>query len=146
MLINPLRVDKVPERFPTIVQDAIVIGLFAIVATFVLDEKFMTTSAVGAVVVGFALQDTLGNMFSGLAIQIEKPFQVGHWIRAGDYEGNGHRGHLARDQGPHAPGQPRHGAQQRGRQGAGHELLRADRPVADRGRRRRARTTRRRMR
>jgi small-conductance mechanosensitive channel/CRP-like cAMP-binding protein len=86
-LINPLRVDKVPERFPTIVQDAIVIGLFAVVSTFVLDEKFMTTSAVGAVVVGFALQDTLGNMFSGLAIQIEKPFRVGHWIRAGDHEG-----------------------------------------------------------
>jgi small-conductance mechanosensitive channel/CRP-like cAMP-binding protein len=87
VLINPLRVDKVPERFPTIVQDAIVIGLFAIVSTFVLDEKFMTTSAVGAVVVGFALQDTLGNMFSGLAIQIEKPFRVGHWIRAGEHEG-----------------------------------------------------------
>jgi small-conductance mechanosensitive channel/CRP-like cAMP-binding protein len=87
VLINPLGVDKVPERFPTIVQDAIVIGLFAIVSTFVLDEKFMTTSAVGAVVVGFALQDTLGNMFSGLAIQIEKPFRVGHWISAGDHEG-----------------------------------------------------------
>jgi small-conductance mechanosensitive channel/CRP-like cAMP-binding protein len=88
VLINPLRVDKVPERFPTIVQDAVVIGLFAVVSTFVLDEKFMTTSAVGAVVVGFALQDTLGNMFSGLAIQIEKPFRVGHWIRAGDHEGS----------------------------------------------------------
>ena len=88
VLVNPLRVDKVPERFPTIVQDAIVIGLFGVVSTFVLDEKFLTTSAVGAVVVGFALQDTLGNMFSGLAIQVEKPFQVGHWIRAGDHEGS----------------------------------------------------------
>jgi CRP-like cAMP-binding protein len=48
----------------------------------------VTTSAVGAVVVGFALQDTLGNMFSGLAIQVEKPFRVGHWIRAGDHEGS----------------------------------------------------------
>lgn len=88
VLINPLRVDRVPERFPTIVQDAIIIGLFVVVSTFVLDEKFVTTSAVGAVVVGFALQDTLGNMFSGLALQIEKPFQVGHWISAGDNEGS----------------------------------------------------------
>lgn len=87
LAINPLRVDRVPERFPAIVQDAIVIGLFALVATFVLREKFLTTSAVGAVVVGFALQDTLGNMFSGLAIQVEKPFRVGHWIAAGEWEG-----------------------------------------------------------
>ena len=45
------------------------------VATFVFDDKLLTTSAVGAVVVGFALQDTLGNAFAGLAIQSEKPFQ-----------------------------------------------------------------------
>jgi len=38
-------------------------------------------------VVGFALQDTLGNLFSGLAIQIEKPFRVGHWISIGGREG-----------------------------------------------------------
>ena len=38
-------------------------------------------------VVGFALQDTLGNAFAGLAIQSEKPFQVGHWIRVGEFEG-----------------------------------------------------------
>ena len=69
------------------VQDAIVIGLFLIVATFVLDEKFLTTSAVGAVVIGFALQDTLGNMFSGLAIQVEKPFHVGNWVSSSGFEG-----------------------------------------------------------
>jgi CRP-like cAMP-binding protein len=38
-------------------------------------------------VIGFALQDTLGNAFAGLAIQSEKPFHVGHWIRVGDFEG-----------------------------------------------------------
>jgi small-conductance mechanosensitive channel/CRP-like cAMP-binding protein len=85
--INPLRVDRVPDRFPNIVQDTIIIGLFLIVATVVMQEKFLTTSAVGAVVIGFALQDTLGNMFSGLAIQVEKPFRVGHWITVGPFEG-----------------------------------------------------------
>jgi CRP-like cAMP-binding protein len=39
------------------------------------------------VVVGFALQDTLGNLFAGLAIQIEKPFRVGQWVQFGDREG-----------------------------------------------------------
>jgi small-conductance mechanosensitive channel/CRP-like cAMP-binding protein len=85
--INPLREDRVPERFPTIVQDTIIIGALMVVGTMVMGEKFMTTSAVGAVVVGFALQDTLGNMFAGLAIQVEKPFRVGHWISVGSYEG-----------------------------------------------------------
>ena len=86
-LINPLRADRVPERFPVIVQDAIVFGLLLVVSTFVFNEKLLTTGAVSAVVVGFALQDTLGNAFSGLALQSEKPFRVGHWIRVGDFEG-----------------------------------------------------------
>ena len=85
--INPLRADHVPERFPNIVQDTIIIGLFLMVATVVMQEKFLTTSAVGAVVIGFALQDTLGNMFAGLAIQVEKPFRVGHWVGVGGFEG-----------------------------------------------------------
>ena len=87
VLVNPLRADRVPERFPTIVQDVIVFTLFALVATLVLEEKFVTTSAVGAVVAGLALQDTLGNLVSGLAIQVEKPFRLGHWIRLGEWEG-----------------------------------------------------------
>src|SRR5918999_1226730 len=86
-LINPLRADRVGDRFPAIVQDAIVIGMLLIVATFVFKEQLLTTSAVGAVVVGFALQDTLGNAFAGLSIQSERPFKVGHWIRVGDFEG-----------------------------------------------------------
>jgi small-conductance mechanosensitive channel/CRP-like cAMP-binding protein len=86
-LINPLREDRVPDRYPAIVQDAVTIGLVLVVATFVLGDKFLTTSAVSAVVLGFALQDTLGNAFAGLAIQSEKPFSVGHWIKVGDFEG-----------------------------------------------------------
>ena len=85
--INPLRADRVPDRFPTILQDFIVIGLLLVVATFVFHDKLVTTSAVSAVVIGFALQDTLGNAFAGLAIQSERPFNVGHWIRVGDFEG-----------------------------------------------------------
>ncbi len=57
------------------------------IGTVLLREQLLTTSAVGAVVVGFALQDTLGNLFAGLAIQIEKPFRVGQWVQFGDREG-----------------------------------------------------------
>ena len=84
--INPLRLDRVPDRFPAILQDFIVIGLVLVASTF-FSDRLLTTSAVSAVVLGFALQDTLGNAFAGLAIQSEKPFHVGHWVRVGDFEG-----------------------------------------------------------
>jgi small-conductance mechanosensitive channel/CRP-like cAMP-binding protein len=87
LAINPWRTDRVPHRFPNIVQDAIIIAVFAVVATALMKEKFLTTSAVGAVVIGFALQDTLGNMFAGLALQVERPFSVGHWIKVASFEG-----------------------------------------------------------
>lgn len=86
--LNPLRHDRTSPRFPNIVQDAVIVLVFYIVATFAYrDSSLVTASAVSAIVVGFALQDTLGNAFAGLAIQIEKPFRVGHWIRIGDHEG-----------------------------------------------------------
>jgi small-conductance mechanosensitive channel/CRP-like cAMP-binding protein len=84
--LNPLRVDRVSDRFPHIVQDALFVVLFFATATFIFRENW-TASAVSAVVVGFAAQDTLGNAFAGLGIQIEKPFRVGHWIKVGEFEG-----------------------------------------------------------
>jgi small-conductance mechanosensitive channel/CRP-like cAMP-binding protein len=85
--INPWHLDRLPERFPNIVQDALVIALFAVAATLILRERIVTTTAVGAVVIGFALQDTLGNLFAGLAIQVEKPFRVGDWVTTSAQDG-----------------------------------------------------------
>jgi small-conductance mechanosensitive channel/CRP-like cAMP-binding protein len=85
-LVNPLRHDRVPDHFPIILQDAVVIALVIASAMF-LSAELVTTSAVSAVVLGFALQDTLGNAFAGLAIQSEKPFNVGHWVTVGEHEG-----------------------------------------------------------
>ncbi len=87
LLVNPWRDDRPSERFPAIVQDFAVIALFMVIATVLLREQLLTTSAVGAVVVGFALQDTLGNLFAGLAIQIEKPFRVGDWVAVSGRDG-----------------------------------------------------------
>ncbi len=81
-------VDK-PERAPAIVQDAIIALLVAVSAVITFpNTEFLTTSAIVAAVMGFALQETLGNAFAGLAIQIEKPFRVGHWITVGSHEGS----------------------------------------------------------
>jgi len=39
------------------------------------------TSGVVGLVVGFALQSMISDVFSGIAINIDRPFSIGHWIR-----------------------------------------------------------------
>ena len=43
--------------------------------------ELLTGSAVVTAVLGFALRDTLGNVFAGLAIHAEHPFELGDWIQ-----------------------------------------------------------------
>lgn len=40
----------------------------------------LATSAILSVVLGLALQDTLGNLFAGVALQFDKPYEIGDWI------------------------------------------------------------------
>ncbi len=40
----------------------------------------LTPSAIFTVIIGLAMQDTIGNFVSGLILQIEKPYEVGDWI------------------------------------------------------------------
>jgi len=40
----------------------------------------LATSALFSIVLGLALQDTLGNLFSGIALQIDKPYFLGDWV------------------------------------------------------------------
>lgn len=40
----------------------------------------LATSAILSIVLGLALQDTLGNLFAAIALQIDKPFELGDWI------------------------------------------------------------------
>ncbi|MBM4421799.1 MAG: mechanosensitive ion channel [Chloroflexi bacterium] len=48
---------------------------------------FLVTSTVVSAVIGLALQDMLGNVVAGLALQIERPFSVGDWVMVSDQEG-----------------------------------------------------------
>ena len=43
-------------------------------------SAILATSGVMAIVLGLALQNTLSDLFAGLAINIERPFQPGDWI------------------------------------------------------------------
>ena len=49
-----------------------------------------TTSAIVTAVIGFALQSTLGNFFSGVALRIDQPFKIGDRIIIKNVEGRVH--------------------------------------------------------
>jgi small-conductance mechanosensitive channel/CRP-like cAMP-binding protein len=48
---------------------------------------FITSSAIASIILGLALQDTLGNLFAGIGMQISRPYLTGHWVKIGAYEG-----------------------------------------------------------
>jgi Small-conductance mechanosensitive channel len=50
-------------------------------------SALLTGGAVLAAVIGLALQDTLGNLFSGISLHLEHSFEVGDVVRSGDYIG-----------------------------------------------------------
>nr|VFK34330.1 MAG: ABC-type branched-chain amino acid transport system, substrate-binding protein [Candidatus Kentron sp. MB]VFK76659.1 MAG: ABC-type branched-chain amino acid transport system, substrate-binding protein [Candidatus Kentron sp. MB] len=60
-------------------------GIFA----FVFDYKvtsLLATSGLLAMILGLALQTNLSNIFSGIAINLERPFRVGDWVKIGDFD------------------------------------------------------------
>src|SRR5207253_7666010 len=50
-------------------------------------SSLLATSALLSVVLGFALQETLGNLFSGLTLHAEQPFDQGEWVSFGKWGG-----------------------------------------------------------
>lgn len=40
----------------------------------------LATSAVFSLVLGLALQDTLGNLFAGISLQFDKSYEIGDWV------------------------------------------------------------------
>ncbi|MEA2028239.1 MAG: mechanosensitive ion channel, partial [Campylobacterota bacterium] len=49
--------------------------------------RLLAALGVGSIVLGLALQDVLGGLFSGVALLSSKPFSVGDWIKIGDISG-----------------------------------------------------------
>lgn len=53
-------------------------------------SAMLTTSALLSVVLGFALQESLGNLFAGLTLNAERPFESGDWVSFGKWTGRVH--------------------------------------------------------
>jgi small-conductance mechanosensitive channel len=81
-------------HFSTIGKDLMMLLLFTVVAMMVMVEDvhvdptpLLASSAVIGVVLGFALQESLGNVFSGLTLQVGKTFAPGDWVRTSNFVG-----------------------------------------------------------
>jgi small-conductance mechanosensitive channel len=81
------------REWPRIIEDLVILVAY-VVYGFVqlrgagLDlSSLVTTSAILTAVIAFAMQDTLGNVLGGLAIQVDNTVQVGDWVRVDQVEG-----------------------------------------------------------
>jgi small-conductance mechanosensitive channel/CRP-like cAMP-binding protein len=82
---------------PTLVRNIFTLVAFAILFLVVFRWIYkevnlgalLTTSAIFGVIIGLALQDTLGNFFAGISLHADRPFQVGDVISVSS---SGHTG------------------------------------------------------
>src|SRR5512140_1294374 len=78
---------------PRIAQDLTVTGLSVawclvwLRLSGVDPSQLFTTSAIITAVVAFSMQDTLGNVLGGVALQLDNSLRVGDWVRVDDVSG-----------------------------------------------------------
>lgn len=75
-----------PKIMRDVAQAVIYFGvtMVALRAVGVEPSSLLTTSALLTAVLGFSMQETLGNLFAGLAIQSQQTVVVGDWVRFAD--------------------------------------------------------------
>ncbi len=60
---------------------SILIGFWTVNVLFGVQlTPLLATSAAFSIILGLALQDTLGNLFAGISLQIDKTFEIGDWL------------------------------------------------------------------
>jgi branched-chain amino acid transport system substrate-binding protein len=82
---------KTQRKIPTVARRfiafiIILLSIFGIIA-FVFDERItgiLATSGVFAMIIGLAVQVNISNIFSGIAMNVEKTFRTGDWVKIGE--------------------------------------------------------------
>ena len=81
---------EIPTFFRDLVRGLVYIGLFLGFMGLVLKRdlnSLLVGSAVITVSIGFALQETLGNFFAGLALRLSRPYALGDDVSVGQVSG-----------------------------------------------------------
>jgi len=82
-----LLLPLVGSRPPRIVEDLGIVAIYVVYGFAQLRgagldlSSIVTTSAILTAVVAFAMQDTLGNVLAGVAVQLDNSVRIGDWIR-----------------------------------------------------------------
>lgn len=84
---------RTKREIPRVVR-AFLSGTFYVLAAlgvmaFVFDQRItslLATSGVLAMIIGLAIQMNISNVFSGIAINVERPFRIGDWVRIPGHE------------------------------------------------------------
>ena len=93
LLLFNVALDSIHVRTPKILRDLVSLLGYIAVAMWLMRQggmslsSIVTTSAVLTAVIGFSLQDTLGNIMGGLALQMENTINEGDWVQVGDLQG-----------------------------------------------------------
>jgi small-conductance mechanosensitive channel/CRP-like cAMP-binding protein len=93
LLVDVLLERRTERPAPKIFRDLstavayLVVALVALRSVGVEPGSILTTSALLTAVIGLSLQDTLGNLVSGMALQMQRPFDVGDWIEVDAHAG-----------------------------------------------------------
>jgi small-conductance mechanosensitive channel len=90
VLVFDVALDAMRLKPPRIMRDLLIAFAYIVVAITLLSRSgvdltgIVATSAVITAVIGFSLQDTLGNIMGGMALQMERTISVGDWVRMPD--------------------------------------------------------------
>lgn len=79
------------QEISSLLRTVLTVGIYIVAFFIIFQTQFpkvelaplFTGSAIIGIVVGLALQDTLGNLFAGIAIQADQSFQVGDVVSVG---------------------------------------------------------------
>ncbi|HEU4646543.1 MAG TPA: mechanosensitive ion channel domain-containing protein, partial [Burkholderiales bacterium] len=88
-----LVLPKLGRPLPRIIEDLVIIAVYAVYGLSQLRHAgvdltgILATSAIITAVLAFAMQDTLGNVLGGLAIQLDNSVRVGDWIQIDNLSG-----------------------------------------------------------
>jgi len=80
---NPARYAKVSNLLKGLVSTCVYLFAFYGIVAFVFDKPMtglIISSGVVAGILGLAMQSSLSDLFSGIAISIERPFSINDWI------------------------------------------------------------------
>jgi len=87
LVFQYLFLSHMKMRFPVLLVNLFTLIFSSILGGWLVTEIFniqltslLATSAIFSLVLGLALQDVLGNLFAGVALQLDKAYEIGDWI------------------------------------------------------------------